>query len=201
MGKSSLIKMLCPTADVRSSNNAGSCTKEPQGYPCSDLRCQVHDTPGLTEEIQRSWFARLFSRKKAQISSPEAEKVEEYLKDVKVKGGGVHLLIYCMSGERCKKTSLHAKNYKRFKDVVGNVPVVVVVTGLDICQISWENRENWWSKYGGENLGMGPIAGHACITAQPPDPKIFGTPNYIRQNDFYTNSCDLVFNLVGRYVT
>ncbi|KAG2136580.1 P-loop containing nucleoside triphosphate hydrolase protein [Suillus bovinus] len=154
-GKSSLINMLCPGADARISNDATGCTQEEQEYTCVLGRgksCQVHDTIGLEEG---RWG--FLPDKKAQ------KKLKTYLKDSQKSW---HLLVYCIPGSRGLKKS-HARNFNKFKSMVGNrVPVVVVVTHLD----QYEGPlQDWWPRNLDtlKKLDINPesTAGHACITA------------------------------------
>lgn len=156
VGKSSLINMICPGANAPTSNDTTGCTREEKGYTCNlggQLSCQVHDTIGLEEGFWGFLFA------------PKAEKrLKTYLKDSRERW---HLLVYCIPGNRGLKKS-HARNFKKFKSVVGDkVPVVVVVTNLE--DFRGPQLENWWS----ENLetlkklGIPGTTEHACITALP----------------------------------
>ncbi|KAG1824751.1 P-loop containing nucleoside triphosphate hydrolase protein, partial [Suillus subaureus] len=131
VGKSSLINMLCPGAKADTSNDTTGCTQTETEYRC-DLggqSCQVHDTIGLEEG---RWG--FLPDKKAQ------KRLKTYLKT-----NEPHLVVYCMPGRRsCVKKS-HGRNYKKFKSVVRNdVPVVVVVTGLE--NFEGQNMEDWWSQ-------------------------------------------------------
>ncbi|KAG2048656.1 hypothetical protein BDR06DRAFT_962394 [Suillus hirtellus] len=154
-GKSSLINMICSGANALTSNDTIGCTRVEKKYPC-DLggrkSCQVHDTIGLEEG---RWG--FLPDKEAQ------KKLKTYLKNPKEP---CHLLVYCMPGSRGLKKS-HARNFKKFKSVVGDrVPVVVVVTNLEDIG---DPLDSWWS----ENLEMLTKLGipgtteHACITALP----------------------------------
>ncbi|KAJ8580123.1 hypothetical protein M405DRAFT_753651, partial [Rhizopogon salebrosus TDB-379] len=140
-GKSSLINMLCPHAKACVGNDAIGCTSEEQV-------CMVHDTIGLEEG--RWGF----------LPAPKANKrLKAYLKGYMLKKE-LHLVVYCMSGQRvCKKKS-QGQNYKSFKSVVGKVPIVLVVTKLGSG-----DSKNWWSKNSTEfeKLGMG-SEGYACVT-------------------------------------
>jgi predicted GTPase len=154
VGKSSLINMLCPKANARTSNDTTGCTKIEKEYECylgQQQSCQVHDTIGLEEG---RWG--FLPDKQAQ------KRLKTYLKTKEV-----HLLVYCMPGIRGSLKKSHGRNYKKFKSAVGdNVRVVVVVT----CLENFEGPlESWWSRNEKElhNLGIPKTAGHACITALP----------------------------------
>ncbi|KIK39043.1 hypothetical protein CY34DRAFT_808753 [Suillus luteus UH-Slu-Lm8-n1] len=154
VGKSSLVNMLCPGGNAYASNDATGCTAVEREYTCylgKQQSCQVHDTIGLEEE--RWGF----------LPDMRAQKrLKKYLKAIEL-----NLLVYCMSGMRGSLKRSHGRNYKKFKSVVGNnVPVVVVVTGLE----NFEGPlENWWLRNERElqNIGIPKTVGHACITALP----------------------------------
>lgn len=154
VGKSSLINMLCRNAKAPFSNDTVGCTMEEKDYYCKlgqGKSCQVHDTIGLEEG--RWGF----------LPDRQAQKrLKTYLKNK-----DVHLLVYCISGIRGRLTKSHGRNYKKFKSAVGdNVPVVVVVTGLENLG---GPLEDWWSRSEKElqNVGIPKTARHACITALP----------------------------------
>jgi len=80
---------------------------------------------------------------------------------------GVHLLVYCVRGERA---SVALKNYKAFSSAIcrSDVPIVLVVTCLENFQPMmatwWDNNEDRLAQYGI------PFSGHACITTVNDDP-------------------------------
>lgn len=155
VGKSSLINMLCPSANARTSNDIIGCTRHETMYPC-DLgirqSCWVHDTIGLEE---RSW---------GFLWAPKEEKqLKSYLKKSKP-----HLVVYCMPGVRRSLKKSHGRNFNKFKSVIGNVPIVVVVTNLE----EWEGPlERWWSRNMDvlQKLGIPESTKHACVTTLPKD--------------------------------
>jgi hypothetical protein len=159
MGKSSLFNMLCPEAKAHTSNDGKGCTETEAKHAC-DLDdgqgCMVHDTVGIPEG--GSWMS---IRSFFGIAPTEATRLEKYLKKMQ-KSGGLHLLVYCMSKDRCKKSS-QTKTYRKLKGVVGaNVPIVVVVTGFEL----FRDRERWWRE-NARTLGMDSPGYHACVTALP----------------------------------
>jgi hypothetical protein len=78
-----------------------------------------------------------------------------------MKTGDVHLIIYCVRGERVIRTL--RRNYKFIhSQVKGKVPIVLVITSLE----SYEpDMEEWWrlNESTISKLGM-TFAGHACVT-------------------------------------
>jgi hypothetical protein len=75
--------------------------------------------------------------------------------------GDLHLIIYCVQGERVIRTL--RRNYEFIRsEVKRKVPIVLVVTSLE----SYEpDMEEWWSVNERviSNVGM-TFAGHACVT-------------------------------------
>jgi GTP-binding protein EngB required for normal cell division len=153
-GKSSLINILCPDANARVGNETFACTIEEQIYTCrlgSGQQYKVHDTIDLEEPT----FA-LFPAPKA------IKRLKNYLKPYLMRGE-LHLLVYCMSGERAHMKRLQQKNYRDFKRMVGRVPVIlVVVTKLD------SSLEGWCAKnrYILQKLGM-ESEEYVCVPSIP----------------------------------
>ncbi|OJA15606.1 hypothetical protein AZE42_12532, partial [Rhizopogon vesiculosus] len=174
MGKSSLINMLRHPLSVgdspaRCSNDTVGCTREEKAYECNlprpngqPYKVMVHDTVGLEEE--RWGFLPASAAKK---------RLKKYLKSY-VKENKLHLLLYCMSGQRGGQKKAQAKNYKEFKSVVGNVPVVLVITKLDLLNYTTGSAflDDWWSSKGNQRvlqeLGM-ESADHICVISFPKD--------------------------------
>ncbi|KAJ8585707.1 hypothetical protein M405DRAFT_772622 [Rhizopogon salebrosus TDB-379] len=151
VGKSSLVNMLCPDADARVGNDASACTIEEQIYTCrlgGGQQYKVHDTIGLGEHVI------------ALFPAPEADgKLKEYLKPY-IRSKKLHLMIYCMPGERVGMKQSQQNNYQKFKEFVGReVPVVLVVTKVD------NNLEGWWERNQRtlQKLGM-ESEEHACVS-------------------------------------
>ncbi|KAG1802527.1 P-loop containing nucleoside triphosphate hydrolase protein [Suillus subaureus] len=78
-----------------------------------------------------------------------------------MKKGSIHLLVYC--AQSAQDPSALQRNYKLLSKVKRNVPIVLVVTGLENQQ---PEMEDWWriNETSISDLGMN-FAGHACITA------------------------------------
>ncbi|KAG2128622.1 uncharacterized protein EDB93DRAFT_1184319 [Suillus bovinus] len=185
VGKSSLINMLCPGAEARTSNDTIGCTEVEKKYPCdlgTECPCQVHDTIGLEEG---SW---------GFLWAPKAEKrLKTYLKKIK----GPCLLVYCIPGRRGSLKKSHGRNYKKFKSVLGkNVPVVVVVTSLENFEAP---LKSWWANNLDilKTLGIPEYTGHACITTlTKTDLKILG-----KEEKLYDKSCDDVKALITSFLS
>ncbi|KIJ67507.1 hypothetical protein HYDPIDRAFT_38019 [Hydnomerulius pinastri MD-312] len=76
--------------------------------------------------------------------------------------GGVHLLLFCLRGNRI--TATVQSNYRLFYEVLCNkkVPIALVFTGLE----REGNLEDWWVRNESKIKGYGVHSiGHACITA------------------------------------
>ncbi|OJA08457.1 hypothetical protein AZE42_05054 [Rhizopogon vesiculosus] len=175
MGKSSLINMLRHPLSPHDTpaycdNNAVGCTKEETSYECNlpgpngqSYKVMVHDTVGLEEG---TW---------GFLPAPKANKrLKEYLKPY-VKEKRLHLLLYCMSGQRGNQNKAQAKNYNKFKKVVGDVPVVLVITKLDPPNYTPTTSaflEDWWRDPNNQSvlkkLGM-ESADHICVISLPRD--------------------------------
>jgi predicted GTPase len=155
-GKSSLVNMLCPDANARVGDDASACTIEERVYTCrlgSGQQYNVHDTIGLEEPA-----LALFPAPKAN------EWLQGYLQRY-MERKELHLVIYCMPGQRIRMKQSQQKNYNNFKKLVGRVPVVLVVTKVD------NNLEGWWAENQNilQKLGM-ESEEHACVTTGIPLP-------------------------------
>jgi hypothetical protein len=79
-----------------------------------------------------------------------------------IEAGGLHLLLFCMRGDRMTKTK--TSNYQFFYEFLcqKQVPVALVFTGLERETV----MEDWWKRNKStiENFGIHSV-GHACITA------------------------------------
>jgi GTP-binding protein EngB required for normal cell division len=152
-GKSSLVNMLSPGASACVGNNAVPCTVKGQAYTChlpSGQQYKVHDTIGLEDPTSTLFLA------------PKANnRLKDYLKPY-MKEKELHLLIYCISGETADMKQWQHQGYKYFKEFVGTVPVVLVVTKLD------DSSEGWWARNQNilRRLGM-ESEEHACVTTLP----------------------------------
>ncbi|KAG2125943.1 P-loop containing nucleoside triphosphate hydrolase protein, partial [Suillus clintonianus] len=180
-GKSSLINMLCPGAHAPVSNDTTGCTRVEKEYKCDlgqQQYCQVHDTVGLEE-----------GRWGFLPDKPAQKKLKAYLAMMmKRTPSELDLLVYCIPGTRGLKKS-HCRNFNNFKQEVGNVHVVVVVTHLD----NWRGHlETWWTKNALtlEKLGIPDSTKHACVTTLPKD--------YLNRSQIYLydQSCEDVKALI-----
>ena len=100
---------------------------------------------------------------------------------------GIHLFLYCVRGAR--KTITLRRNYEIFRSRVKDVPIVLVVTGLENQE---PDMDEWWKK--NENFLSEQrltFAGHACITAvtlRDDD----GTRIKERHKESYLSLCKLI---------
>jgi hypothetical protein len=86
--------------------------------------------------------------------------LKKLLQELK-EGDGIHLLVYCVRNAR--KTTALRRNYDLFRSKLKEVPIALVVTGLEYQS---PVMEEWWTKnekYLSEQQMT--FAGHACITA------------------------------------
>ncbi|KAF9444549.1 hypothetical protein P691DRAFT_778179 [Macrolepiota fuliginosa MF-IS2] len=150
-GKSSLINMLSDDSVATVSNSALGCTFESASYPVTihGKDYVLWDTAGLNE---------------GEAGSIPAGEALHHLRDLvdKLKDG-LSLLVYCIRGARYR--DIIKVNHDLFKEIIcqGEVPIVIVVTGLE----NEENMEDWWveneKEYTGPPRNMR-FEGHACIT-------------------------------------
>ncbi|KIJ12194.1 hypothetical protein PAXINDRAFT_14965 [Paxillus involutus ATCC 200175] len=151
IGKSSIINLITGRNVAKTSNDTAACTLQVESYNAHiDGRdFEIWDTPGLEEGSVTAVNARL------------SEVVIQSLQQLK-RNGGIHLLVYCMHGNRAKAAILN--NYKAICSLVPpTTPVVAVITRLERYQ---DRMEDWWSKNASELSGLGmEFADHACITA------------------------------------
>jgi hypothetical protein len=78
--------------------------------------------------------------------------------------GDIHLVVYCVRGERAVRTL--RRNYELIRSQVKKkkVPIILVITCLESYK---PEMEDWWTvnERTISNLGM-TFAGHACITTE-----------------------------------
>jgi hypothetical protein len=148
-GKSSLINMLAGNEIAGVSSDALGCTFGSQMHEAviNDNPFKLWDTAGLNE---------------GEHGTVPAEQAMQNLQDLvhKLKGG-VSLLVYCIRGTRFR--DIMQINYDLFCSIIcqSNVPVVVVVTGLE----NESPMESWWHENGAQLNAHGmTFAGHACVT-------------------------------------
>ncbi|KAG1884530.1 P-loop containing nucleoside triphosphate hydrolase protein [Suillus subluteus] len=177
-GKSSLINLITKTQAMPTSPDARGCTIETTVYEhdivTQDriLKVQLFDTAGLDEGPQGT------------VPDTQAQNALKNLFQTLTKK---HVLVYCVQGT--KYASALKRNYELLSTVKGDVPIVLVVTGL-------ENREpemeDWWrnNERSISDLGMN-FAGHACITALTINE---GDTNKVRQRreQSYRAVCNLI---------
>ncbi|KAF5350025.1 hypothetical protein D9756_009152 [Leucocoprinus leucothites] len=127
-GKSSLINMLSDNEVAKVSNLAVGCTFESAPHPITvdGVPYTLWDTAGLNE---------------GDSGSVPADIALNHLRDLVDKlHDGLSLLVYCIRGARYR--DILKVNYDLFREIIcqGEVPIVIVVTGLE--------NEEW----------------HACVT-------------------------------------
>lgn len=178
-GKSSLINLIIGQNAAKTSNDTLACTTAVRSYQVTLDGCNLRlwDTPGLDEGSSKRANAR------------PSELLAKSLHRLKSKGD-IHLLVYCMHGNRAKAALL--KHYKTIRDLLPPaVPIVAVVTALERYQ---DRMEDWWSNNEQElaSLGMG-FADHVCVTAVPDCPAL---PSAFRERLIYSQTA--VHDLIRR---
>lgn len=101
--------------------------------------------------------------------------------------GDIHLILYCVRGERAIRTL--RRNYDLIRSQVKRkVPIVLVVTCLESYR---PEMEDWWrvNERSISNLGM-TFAGHACITTATMTGSI--TMHIERRTQSYYSVCKLI---------
>ncbi|KAG1815226.1 P-loop containing nucleoside triphosphate hydrolase protein [Suillus subaureus] len=152
-GKSSLVNLIAGKDVAVTSSDAKGCTIAVNEHDISTqnetLTVKLFDTPGLDECRQ------------GEIPDKEARRILKKLVQTLMKQGDIHLIIYCVRGERVIRTL--RRNYEFIhSQVKSKVPIVLVVTSLESYEPDmekwWRLNENTFSK-----LGM-TFAGRACVT-------------------------------------
>ncbi|KAG2030670.1 P-loop containing nucleoside triphosphate hydrolase protein [Suillus americanus] len=152
-GKSSLVNLITRKDEAETSCDAKGCTAAVNGHELwiqdKTLKVKLFDTPGLDEDPRGT------------VPDKEARRILKELVQTLMKQGNIHLIIYCVRGEKLIRTL--RRNYEFIQSQVKRkIPIVLVVTSLE----SYEpDMEEWWRL--NENtiskLGM-TFAGHACVT-------------------------------------
>ncbi|KAG1902382.1 P-loop containing nucleoside triphosphate hydrolase protein [Suillus fuscotomentosus] len=153
-GKSSLINLIAGTDVAVTSCDAAGCTAGTNMHDISvvrndTLKVKLIDTAGLDEGTHGT------------VPDKEARKILKKLLRTLTEQSDIHLVIYCVRGERVIRTL--RRNYELIRSQVkGKVPIVLVVTCLESRQ---PEMEDWWkvNEQTISKLGM-TFAGHACIT-------------------------------------
>ncbi|KAG1902389.1 uncharacterized protein F5891DRAFT_1186496 [Suillus fuscotomentosus] len=176
-GKSSLVNLIAKTNMAVTSCDAMGCTTTTSEYEVlilnGTLKVKFFDTVGLDEGP------------KGTVPDKDARKILEKLLRTLTEQGGIHLVMYCVRGEREIRTL--RRNYELIRSQVkGKVPIVLVVTCLEFRQ---PEMEDWWriNERTISKLGM-TFAGHACITTAT-----MADPMFVQRR---TQSYDAVCKLI-----
>ncbi|KAG2091857.1 P-loop containing nucleoside triphosphate hydrolase protein [Suillus discolor] len=153
-GKSSLVNLIAGRNIAVTSCDAGGCTAETNMYDDlmirnETLKVKLVDTAGLDEGPRGT------------VPDTEARRMLKKLLRTLTKQGDIHLIMYCVRGEREIRTL--RRNYELIRSQVKRkVPIVLVVTCLESYQ---PEMEDWWrvNEPTISHHGM-TFAGHACIT-------------------------------------
>lgn len=149
-GKSSVINMFPGKPIATVGSGADGCTFENRCYKrqINNMTFNVYDTVGFNAQATKN------------VTPKEAiANLGRLIREVK---GGVNLLVYVTRG---RPTPTAQRNYEVFYKILcnKNVPIVIVVTGLELA-----DRNAWWDQ--NENLfsSRGMIfKDAACVTAIP----------------------------------
>ncbi|KAG1850169.1 P-loop containing nucleoside triphosphate hydrolase protein [Suillus subluteus] len=156
-GKSSLVNLIAGENVAVTSSDAGGCTAGTHAYDISTIRNETFkvklvDTAGLDEGPRGT------------VPDKEARRILRKLLRTRTEQGDIHLVMYCVRGERVVRTL--RRNYELIRSQVKKkkVPIVLVVTCLESYK---PEMEEWWTvnERTISNLGM-TFAGHACITTE-----------------------------------
>ncbi|KAG1852207.1 hypothetical protein F4604DRAFT_1629214 [Suillus subluteus] len=180
-GKSSLVNLIAREHKARISSDTMGCTTETNTYETEisiplKLKVKLFDTAGLDEGPGGA------------VPNMQARKVLKKLIQTLIMQGGIHLIMYCVRGERVTRTL--RRNYGLIRSQVKmRVPIALVVTGLEYHE---PDMEVWWRKNERiiSNLGM-TFAGHACVTTamshKNASPKL-----QERREESYHTVCNLI---------
>ena len=180
VGKSSLVNLISGKDIAKTSSGAKSCTLHSEEYivTLDGVEFALHDTAGLHEaqgNMKKTEYLDAVYQAYALISRLE-------------QSGGISLLVFCMKGGRVSITM--QQTYNLFVGVFCNrqVPVVVVVTHLemfDCMEQWWDENEKAVKEYGLRSHG------HACITTTRGYKQIF--------SDKYEESREIIRKLLLEY--
>lgn len=152
-GKSSLVNLIAGTNTAVVSSDAGGCTSTTNTHEIwiqnKTLKVKLFDTAGLDEDPRGT------------VPDKQARKMLKDLIRTMMKQDDIHLVIYCVRGERVIRTL--RQNYKFIRSQLkGKVPIVLVITSLEFYE---PDMEEWWrlNENAISKLGM-IFAGHACVT-------------------------------------
>ncbi|KAF8662758.1 hypothetical protein AX16_001116 [Volvariella volvacea WC 439] len=152
-GKSSIINMLVGSQVAQVSSGAAGCTFASKSYEADILgqKCNIWDTAGL-EEAEKG-------------TVPNTNAIVALYNLLRKLENGVNLLIFCMRAPRISESA--PKNWVLFNDIICNkkVPIVIVVTALELQSEEQGGMDSWWYKNKGhfDKFKIFP-RGQACIT-------------------------------------
>ncbi|KAG1820665.1 P-loop containing nucleoside triphosphate hydrolase protein [Suillus variegatus] len=176
-GKSSLVNLIAGTNTAVTSCDAGGCT----------TTTNVHDVLILNETLKVKLFdtVGLNEGPRGIVPDKDARRILKKLLRTSMEQGDLHLVMYCVRGEREIRTL--RRNYELIRSQVKTkVPIVLVVTCLESYQ---PDMENWWrvNQQTISNFGM-TFAGHACITTAT----MTGPTSVELRTQSYNALCELI---------
>ncbi|KAG1723933.1 P-loop containing nucleoside triphosphate hydrolase protein [Suillus lakei] len=179
-GKSSLVNLIAGTTMAVTSPDAGGCTTGINTHEIliqknqnETLKVKLFDTPGLDECPQGA------------VPDKEARKFLKNLIRTLMKQGDIHLIVYCVRGERPIRAL--RRNYNLiYSQVKTRIPIVLVVTCLESYK---PEMEEWWrvNERTISSVGM-TFSGHACVTTD----MMTESEVIERRNQSYDAVCKLV---------
>lgn len=176
MGKSSVINLIAGDTIAKVSADVDGCTMASTEYQVlvNSQTFLIYDTVGL-EEPQMGVNGYLGA----------IEKALALLRSL-TEHGGVHLLLFCLRGNRMTATA--QSNYRLFHEFLCDkkVPIALVFTGLE----HEKRMEDWWERNQAslDKFGIKSV-GHACVTAVKDD-------DDEEQNAKYAESRDAILKLL-----
>ncbi|KAG2351852.1 P-loop containing nucleoside triphosphate hydrolase protein, partial [Suillus spraguei] len=177
-GKSSLVNLIAGKDVAVTSSDAKGCTTAVIRHEIwiqnETLKVNLFDTPGLDECRQ------------GEVPDKVARRILKELVRTLMKQDDIHLVIYCVRGERVIRTL--RRNYEFIRSQVKRkIPIVLVVTSLESSE---PDMEEWWrlNEHTILELGM-TFAGHACVTTAMTTQSMV---TECRRNQSYDAVCKLV---------
>ncbi|KAG1779514.1 P-loop containing nucleoside triphosphate hydrolase protein [Suillus placidus] len=168
-GKSSLVNLIAGEPVAMTSFDAGGCTTATNAHEVliqnGMLKVKFFDTAGRSSSLLFVAMAKLDAGlgegSAGIIPDNKVRKMLRKLLRTLTEQGDLHLIMYCVRGERVMRTL--RRNYELIhSNIKRKVPIVLVVTCLESYQ---PDMEEWWrlKERAISNLGI-TFAGHACIT-------------------------------------
>jgi len=158
-GKSSVVNAITQSQRAQTSSGATGCT----------FRCERHEVDLSGKKFVLFDTVGLNEGNEGTVPGAEAEKsLKNLMRKLMSPGSdGIGLLVYCVRGARGSRALVKNYNLVHSATHQKNIPIVVVVTGLEDYE---PTMESWWEKNGQRlhNNDMH-VEDHACVTTLPED--------------------------------